>query len=379
MGTGILQAIEALEKENANLQAELLTAEDARELLNAYARCDKLVSFGIAALSAELDDCTRLAQVTGSSVGQAKKVVATGKAMASSGDLSCALQNGEISMDQATEIAAAEESAPGAAGELVAVAQEKPFHVLKERARKLKLEAEQHRDLAARQHQARSARSHRDELGMVHIHMELEPHVGAPIVSRAEAEAQRLRRRAKAEGVIEPFERHLADAYAALLSGSGKGHSKRPELVVLVSHEVAKRGWKDVKKGELCNIPGLGPVAPSVAREIASDAFLNGVFYDGTDLRHFKRWSRDIPIEVRIAVELGPGPEFDGIVCSDCGNRFRTELDHMRPRFAGGLTATDNLQPRCWTCHRAKTARDRKAGKLRPRAHDADPAPPKHG
>jgi hypothetical protein len=359
MEAGILQAIEALEKENANLQVELMTAEYARQLLSAYARCDRLVSFGIAALSARLDDSAELARLTGSSMGKARNVVATGKAMASSEELSSALQHGDVSLDQTTEIVGAEESAPGVAVELVAVAQEQPFHVLRDKARKLKLEAEQNRGLGERQHRARRATSHSDELGMVHIHVELEPHLGAPIVNRAEAEAQRLSRRARAEGRMEPFERHLADAYVSLLEGSGKGPVKRPELVVLVSHGVAKRGWKDVQEGELCKIPGLGPVPPRVAKEIAADAFLNGVFYDGRDLRQFKRWSRDVSIELRVALELGPGPGFDGIGCSDCGNRFRTELDHVRPRFAGGLTTQNNLQPRCWRCHQAKTARDR--------------------
>ena len=49
---------------------------------------------------------------------------------------------------------------------------------------------------------------------------------------RAEAEAQRLVRKAKAEDRKEPFGCQLADAYAALLSGSGKGRAKRPELVI---------------------------------------------------------------------------------------------------------------------------------------------------
>ena len=135
---------------------------------------------------------------------------------------------------------------------------------------------------------------------------------------------------------------------------------------MLVSHSVAVRGWKDVRDGELCKIPGLGPVAPQVAGEIASDAFLNGVFFDGRDLRNFKRWSRDIPVEVRAALELGPPPDFDGIRCRDCGNHFRTEWDHVRPRVAHGPTSTTNLEPRCWSCHKAKTSRDRRAGKLRP-------------
>jgi len=374
MGTGILEAIEALEKENANLQPELVTAERARELLSAYARAERLVSFGIAVLSRKLDDSAELARLTGSSVAKAKNVVATAKVMASSEDLSSALQHGDISLDQASEIAAAEESAPGAASELVAVAQEQPFHVLREKARKVKLEAEQHRDLAGRQHRARKARSHSDELGMVHIHMELEPHLGAPIAVRAEAEAQRLDRRAKAEGRKEPFECHLADAYALMLSGSGRGRAKRPELVILVSHEVAKRGWTHVQEGESCKIPGLGPVSPRVAKEIASDAFLNGVFYDGKDLRNICRWTRNTPIEVRLALELGEPPDFDGIRCVDCGNRFRPENDHLDPHIRGGPASTTNLKPRCYSCHRAKTERDHKAGRLKPRT--AKRAPP---
>ncbi|MGH2826598.1 MAG: HNH endonuclease [Actinomycetota bacterium] len=365
METGILAAIEGLEKENAGLQPELLTTAHARELMANYARAEKLVAFGLAALSRKLAD-SEVAQLTGSSMGKARNVVATGKVMADSAELSGAMQQGDISLDQALEIAKAEESAPGSATELLTVAQAESFHVLREKARKTKLEAEQHKGLAQRQHAARKARSNGDELGMVHIHMELEPHVGSPIVARAEAEAQRLARKAKAAGTKEPFERHLADAYAALLSGSGKGRAKRPELVILVSHEVAKRGWTDVKEGELCKIPGVGPVSPQVAREIAQDAFLNGVFFDGVDLRNFKRYSRDPTIEVRTALELGEPPDFEGVVCVDCGNRLRPEFDHVEPRVALGPTSHRNLKPRCYRCHQAKTERDRKAGKLKP-------------
>ena len=135
---------------------------------------------------------------------------------------------------------------------------------------------------------------------------------------------------------------------------------------MLVSHEVAKRGWSDVRQGEVCKIPGVGPVAPQVAKDIARDAFLSGVFFDGTDLRNFARWTRTIPIDVAIALELGEPPEFDGVCCVECGNRFRTEFDHVTPRCSHGPSSTPNLKPRCWRCHQAKTTRDRKAGRLRP-------------
>jgi hypothetical protein len=203
---------------------------------------------------------------------------------------------------------------------------------------------------------------------MVHIHLALEPHIGTPIVARAESEAARLARAAKSAGVAEPFECHAADAYAKALSGRGavKGAPKLPELVVVVSHEIVKRGWTEVRKGEVCKIPGVGPVSPQVAREIAKDAFLNGVFYDGKDLRHFARWTRNIPVEVATALESGPPPKFDGVACVDCGNRFRTEFDHVQPHVARGPSSNGNLRPRCWSCHQLKTANDRKTGKLTP-------------
>ena len=370
MGHELLtQAIEMLEKANANLQPELLDSASARKLLGLYARVEKLGAFGKVALARKVDDASEIARVTGTSMGKAKETVSTGKVLGRAGDLNESLKHGEISFDQAAEIAKAEESAPGAARELLATARKEPFHVLKEKARQVKLEAEQHRDLAVRQRAARYARTYSDSLGMTHIHLALEPHVGAPITARLDAAAARLARAAKKEGTLEPFDRHAADAYAEALSGgqsSVKGRAKRPELVVLVSHEVAKRGWKDVRKGEMCKIPGVGPVPPQVARQIANDAFLNGVFFDGKDLRQFARWTRHIPVEVAVALELGAPPSFDGVVCVDCGNRFRTEFDHVQPRAGKGPTSNGNLRPRCWSCHQAKTAADRKNGKHTP-------------
>ena len=74
------------------------------------------------------------------------------------------------------------------------------------------LEAAQSRALGERQRAARSARHYLGELGLVHLHVALEPQVGTPLLKRAEAEAGRLYPRAKREGRPEPFERHLADA-----------------------------------------------------------------------------------------------------------------------------------------------------------------------
>ena len=373
----VAEATGSLEKANANLQAELLSADAAKELLAAYARAEKLASFGKTVLARRVEDATEVARATGTSVGKAKATVETGKTLGESNDVRGAFQAGDISLDQATEIAKAEQARPGAASELLQVASDESFQVLRDKARKVVLEAEQTRGLAERQHEARNARSYSDHLGMINLHLVLEPHIGTPIVNRAEAEAARLYRRAKKEGRTEPFERCLADAYAGLLDGaSATTRSRRPELVVLVSHEIVTRGWDEVRDGEVCKIPGVGPVSPATAKKIASDAFLTGLFYDGTDLRHTRRWTRSTSVEVLLALELGDPPDFDGVKCTDCGKRSRTENDHLEPHCSGGPASCDNLEPRCWSCHRAKTEKDRRAGKLTPRSPDEERGPP---
>ena len=118
-----------MEKANADLEPELLPAPAARRLLASYARARRLVDFGIAGLSRKVDDASAVARVTGTSMGHAKAVVSTGKVMGACEELAAALQHGDVSLDQAAEIASAEESAPGAAKELVAVARSEAFHV----------------------------------------------------------------------------------------------------------------------------------------------------------------------------------------------------------------------------------------------------------
>ena len=361
--THVTDGIALLEKANAGLQPELMSDSDVRDMFAEYARVEKLAAFGKAVLARRMD-ASAVAKFTGTSVGKAKSVVETSKALETADEVRSAFQGGRISLDQASEIARAEVAQPGSASELLTVAKSESFQVLRERSRRVVLEAEQHRGLGERQREARIARSNTDELGMRHIHLAFQPHVGTPIVNRAEAEASRLYRAAKKTGEPEPFERYLADAYAAMLTGGQTRKATRPELVMLVSFEIAKRGWNDVQEGEVCKIPGIGPVPPEVAKAIAEDAFLTGVFFDGKDLRQMKKWTRNTPAEVELALELGDPPEFDGVKCVDCGKRFRNEKDHDEPHRAGGPASVENFEPRCPSCHKEKTIRDFRAGKF---------------
>jgi len=362
-----------LEEANSALAATVTSRAETEQLLAWYARAERLAAFGTAALSARLGDAAKLARVAGTSVGQARRVIDTGRAVAGSAVLTEAMQCGAVSVAQADVIARTAVVAPGAVEELVAVARDESFQVLKDQARAARVAAVDRSTLGERQRAARRLRHWVGELGMVHVDAVLEPHVGARIVSRLEDEAKRL---ARAAGNREPLERFLADALDRVTSGDGTSRGKT-ELVVVVSHEVTRRGWTDVTDGEVCKVPGIGPVAAEVAKEIASDAFLSGVVFDGTDLRQMRRWTRHIPAAVRVALSLGEPPGFDGPKCVDCGRRLNLEVDHLVPVAAGGDTSLPNSGWRCDDCHDDKTATDL-ADLARDRRRRHNPAVPPH-
>lgn len=354
-----------LEQANAGLAVEVCPRAEADGLLRRYARLEKLAAFGKTALAARLGDPVELSRITGTSVGRARETIRTGCTITEVPRLAAAVRDAEVSLDQADEIARTAALAPDAVDGLLDVARRDSFCALKGRARSIRLQAEADSDLSGRQHDARKLRHWVGELGMVHIKAELEPHVGAPIVDRLERRASRLARSMHNAGTKEPFERHLADSLATLCSDGGTGAGpRRAEVVVLVDHQVAERGWQDVRPGEKCDIPGVGPIAPQIARRIAQDAFLTGIFYDGTDLRNFKRWTRNIPTAVRLALQLGEPPDFQGPRCVDCGNRYQLEGDHRQPHVDGGPASTGNIELRCRPCHARKTTADRRDGKL---------------
>ncbi len=377
MGTGQLdQAMRLVEEANRNLDAERCTRVEAARLLALYSRIERLVTYGKAAIAVRLGDAQELARVSGTSVGAARRAIDTGRRMAESPHLAEAARSGSVSMDQAEVIARTAEVAPESVESLVSVARSESFQVLQDTARTLRLEAEDRATLGERQHAARRLRHWVGEMGMIHIDAALEPHVGVPIVSRLEAEARRIAR-SNGNGGTEPFERHLADALPRITNGEEGSRRGRTEMVVLVSHEITQRGWSDVRAGEHCKIPGIGPIDPEVAKGIAQDAFLNALFFDGSDLRHFRRWTRNIPPPIRVALQLGEPPEFDGHRCIDCGRRYDLEIDHLQALADGGSTSVANTGGRCPSCHKKKTAQDTRERRRRAAQRRCRPVTPR--
>ena len=182
-------------------------------------------------------------------------------------------------------------------------------------------------------------------------------------------------RRAKKERRAETIDQLCADALIAMAQAAVTGpttKATKPKVHVIVDRDALLRGT--VEGEERCEMSTcFGPLSipVSVAAEIADDAFLNGVFMDGTDVMSLVSFKRHIPEAVRDALAIRAD-----FTCSvpGCNRRARLEIDHLEPFGQGGPTRMTNTGPKCPHHHREKTRTDNTTTRTT-KATRAGPAP----
>jgi hypothetical protein len=118
---------------------------------------------------------------------------------------------------------------------------------------------------------------------------------------------------------------------------------------VRVDHAALVRGR--VEPGEICEIPGVGPIPVAVARALSADSILSVLVTDGVDVTGVAHAGRTIPASVRRALtERDPECAVPG-----CGQRDELEIDHLEPLAKGGRTTLENLVRLCHWHHYLKT------------------------
>lgn len=367
------EAVELLEKVVVGLEPELLSPDDVASCLRVSARGANLLSAVQVTVSPRLvgrDRAQRVARLTGSALGEARTLLGADEALAAVPRAKEEFASGGLSLAQVAEIARTEADVPGSEAELLTYARAASLTQLRSRGKAMRQRAQDPEELERRRHEARSFRSWTDELGMTRFSGALEPHLGVPFISRLEAETDRVFKEASRAGLRESHAAYAADAFARMISGTGMGPVRRPELVLLVDLESFLAG--SVVPGGVSKIPGVGTISPTLARDLARDAVITALVHDGTEFVRIKRWSRSIPKAIELALELGPPPDFDGPACARCGGRRFLQRDHAMPHTAGGLMSIDNIGFLCGECHREKTDEDRRKGLLGP-----NPASPK--
>lgn len=293
-----------------------------------------------------------VAAVTGTSLGAANKLAQTAVHVAASPVVGDAMRSGALSPAQLAEIAPAAVAAPEKAEHLVETAMRTGFAALRDEVQRVIAAAD------PQAHQARSAKATAErsvrfwtqgEVG--HIKVQAPLHTYGELKTAIEGEARRVFAEASREGRREPHEAYCVDALARLVANASHGapKSQTPKrkparnvhLHVLVDLEALRRGW--VIDGETCEIPGVGPVPVSVARDYLGDAFLTLVLRKGKDITTVAHAGRYISTEIRTALAL----QVPECIVEDCGNRGYLEHDHHEGYAKGGPTSYWNLGPMC--------------------------------
>jgi hypothetical protein len=359
------------------LEPERLSGPDAARLLEIFSEIEKLAAGG-RLLAARRVESSNVWRRQGHRSAAAHVAEATGTGMGPAiTTLQAARQLGSLSETQVKEIAGAAILQPEAERALVEAAEKQPLTMLKLRCRRVKAVGQGEHGTYDAIRRGRYLRNWTDGDGAVRLDAKLTPDEGARLVAAVRAESGRLAGQARRAGVDEPLRAIAADALVRLscgavdvvpadVSSQGDRGGARPPgtegnapggreagpsamVHVRVDHRALVRG--SLETGEICEIPGIGPIPVAAARRLAVDSILSVLVTNGTDVTTVAHAGRTIPASLRRAlIERDPT-----CVVPGCDLREGLEIDHVEPFALGGPTTLANLVRLCHWHHYLKT------------------------
>jgi hypothetical protein len=195
-------------------------------------------------------------------------------------------------------------------------------------------------------------RTYTDAEGAGHLHMRNNPEAVAEVMAALEPIRDKLFAQARAEGRRESPEAYGADALVELARGGSESAKRgRAKVIARVDLPALLRGYP--VDGEVCELAGYGPVAPSAIRDLidTGDPFLAAVVTDGEAVVGVAHLGRRASAVQQTALEwLYPTCAVEG-----CGAVAGLENDHRIDWSASGLTVLDLLDRLCRHHHCLKT------------------------
>jgi len=183
------------------------------------------------------------------------------------------------------------------------------------------------------------------------------PEAGAQILAAIEPYRQKVADRSSRKGRKgkAPAGAVLADALLQMArhdrtAGDGPANpGPRAMIHLRLDYEAMMRGY--TLPGEICEVPGVGPISVAEANTMLGDAIVSAVVMDNTDIRNVIKMGRVIPARLEAALR-----ERDQCcVVPGCGERQGLEKDHVVPVHQGGPTTLYNLCRICGWHHYLKT------------------------
>jgi hypothetical protein len=360
------QAVRTLVRVVHDARPGTISGDEARRLVELFARAEKAASSGIALLSpvvvqtgsyAKVGHASApewLAAVSGTSTGAAKGRLASAERAAADPLLSGAIHEAELSAPQLKLLADARAVDPEAPAALLALIGEQASNQevsdALARLRNWAHSKESARARRARVHAQRYFRWHQVQGGGIRSEIFCDEVAWARVAPDIEAEAK-ARWQAAGAGAQEreSFEAYRLDAFLDLISGARGRSAARPRAIVIVDAQALRRG--SVSGGETCEIDGIGPVSVEAATELLGEAAVQFIIKDGLDITTVTSSTRYANIRTQAALLIRDR------VCAvpGCGKRHGLEDDHCAQFAHGGATTLANLVRLCGPHHAMKT------------------------
>jgi hypothetical protein len=386
--TGVREQLKGFVKD---LEPGVYDSIDASRLVGELAEIERLAATGKALLAARVADSGTLrargersaakwlADVSGSSVGDAAGALATVESLAKLPHTDQALRAGKISPAQARHIAEGSVNDPSAEGELLGVAQSGSLNDLRDAARRTRAAGEDERARYARVRAKRYFR-HRVEVdGAFTGSFSLTPDDGAELLAAMRPFRDAAFDHARTNGRREPLEAYAADGLVGLarwfrtrpgrteatptpdetavpMAGEPVPVSLRPsrdtKIIVRVDATALQRGHTEA--GEICDIAGIGPVPVAVVYSLLPQALATAVITNGQAVATVAHAGRQVSASQLTALQ------WQGIQCEvdGCDAREHLEIDHLIDYAITKHTRLDELGFKCRHHHDLKTYQD---------------------
>ncbi len=350
---------------------------------------------------------------TGSKPGDAQRAMKAAKRAKRLPNTDEAMRRGDLSSRQADAITDAASVNAEAEDDLLASAKVDDVGTLERKAKRAKFSAD--RDAGARTrriHARRSLRHWTDEEGAFHAHLRTTAEAGARLLAGLEPHRTAAFDHARRTGRREAPDAYLADALDALARGaspdpapapapvpsdraddrapsapppgesSGRDPSpgggdaadseptstptpaprdatceapatptSPPPTAVKLNIDFAPLVRGKLEPGDICEIPGVGPVSLDEARALLSDAVIDLIVKKGDDIRSVVHYGRNVTAAQRRAIEardpccIRPG----------CGRTQNLQIDHRDGWAITHETSLDELARLCNHDHDLKT------------------------
>jgi hypothetical protein len=360
----VKNTLELLERALKQLDPERLGREASLQMFECFSRIERLGAAGkalcsrrVAGSNAWFDTCERspahwMASVAGTTVGRAVAVLQTAEVLGHLPATEAAYRRGMLSEPQVEEIASAAVLDLESEDYLLSAAEAEELVELRRRCARVRATARSELERHEHLHRHRQLRHWTDLEGGFRLDGRFTPEAGAVIWAALEPFKQRAALRSRNK---EPDAAYAADALVAMAKrsscSSGDPLRSGPEAVVHVRVDYAALVRGQANPGELCEVPGVGPICVAAAQAFAADGFLKAVVIDGKDIRAVAHLGRSIPDRLKTALI-----ERDHMcVVPACCQTEGLEFDHIVPVERGGATSLYNLGRLCEWHHYLKS------------------------